>query len=448
MSPSPATPSIERMFDHIDTPSDSGSQPSHRPSHRPFPSADTECPLTAAARESAAEDVRALSDDELLERIARIESARRSLEAASAHVVAELDARSVTDRRYGARTREYLAAQFRLDPRAAGRLLRVGRELRRLPLVDAALRDGRVTLDHVVVLSRLANSRVAHVVQGAQAELLDLADVLGFDPWSRQCRSLVDLADADGGHRPSRDDRRLTWGWGLDGVLHLVGSLVGAEAAAFEHLLDAHADRLAQRAGKDQQVSAEATAPTRAQLRADALVDLLRVAVPATGAANPALEATVVIPVDHPALTGGSSGSSLQVGSGVIDSGEAALLLCDPVVRALVVDSLGNPLDLGRAVRFVTPDQRRALTARDGGCVFPGCGAPASWTDAHHVVRAVDGGGSDMENLALLCRHHHGVVHRDGWRMVHTGAQRFSFTTPRGAVLDSQRHGRLRSDSS
>ena len=86
--------------------------------------------------------------------------------------------------------------------------------------------------------------------------------------------------------------------------------------------------------------------------------------------------------------------------------------------------------------------ERRALAARDGGCVFPGCDAPAAWTDAHHVVRVADGGTSDANNLALLCRHHHGVVHRPDWSMRHVGDQRFQVVTPAGVTLDCQRHHR------
>ena len=36
-----------------------------------------------------------------------------------------------------------------------------------------------------------------------------------------------------------------------------------------------------------------------------------------------------------------------------------------------------EPLAVGRAVRLATPAQRKALQARDGGCVIPGCSIPA-----------------------------------------------------------------------
>ena len=432
--------------------------------------------LTVAAGRVALADPRAASNDELLERLAEVEAARRALESASARLVNELDGRNVTDDRYGTRTKDYLCVRFRHDPREAARLIRTGRALCRLDVVDAALRSGRITLEHAALLARLSNPRVAHVIRGAQAELVELAQVMRFDDWARHCRALVDLADTEGGHRPEPDDRRLHLGRGLDGIVHLSGALVGAEAANFEYLVESHADRLFRRSCIDLRASTELAVPSRAQLRADALVELVRAGAAAVTPVATAADVTLVIPVDHPALRGTtdptaapgdaaagpaagvagtpggcSHGCRHGAASGGLDDlapGDLDLLLCDPVVRALVVDSLGVPLDLGHSVRFATRDQRRALAARDGGCVFPGCGAPSSWTDAHHVVRFADGGGTDLSNLASLCRHHHGVVHRRGWTMAATTGQRFTFTTPRGLVLDSQRHGRRGQDSS
>jgi hypothetical protein len=61
-------------------------------------------------------------------------------------------------------------------------------------------------------------------------------------------------------------------------------------------------------------------------------------------------------------------------------------------------------LEVGRATRVVHPAQRAALAVRDQGCVFPGCERPLGWCDAHHLWHWVDGGPTDLANLALLCR--------------------------------------------
>jgi hypothetical protein len=77
----------------------------------------------------------------------------------------------------------------------------------------------------------------------------------------------------------------------------------------------------------------------------------------------------------------------------------------------------GARLDLGRATRVVTDAQRRALRLRDGGCGFPECDRPHEWCDAHHVVPWEHGGCSDQDNLVLLCRRHHRLVHEGGWHI-------------------------------
>ncbi|WP_348536248.1 HNH endonuclease signature motif containing protein [Mobilicoccus caccae] len=54
------------------------------------------------------------------------------------------------------------------------------------------------------------------------------------------------------------------------------------------------------------------------------------------------------------------------------------------------------------------------MQLRDKGCSFPGCTAPSSWCDGHHITHWAAGGRTDLNNLALLCRHHHVEVHRKG----------------------------------
>jgi len=46
-----------------------------------------------------------------------------------------------------------------------------------------------------------------------------------------------------------------------------------------------------------------------------------------------------------------------------------------------------------------------------------------------------------MANLALLCRHHHRVVHRNGWTMTTHAHGGFTFTTPTGRTLHSRSPG-------
>ncbi|OZC94691.1 HNH endonuclease, partial [Rhodococcus sp. 06-235-1A] len=92
-------------------------------------------------------------------------------------------------------------------------------------------------------------------------------------------------------------------------------------------------------------------------------------------------------------------------------------LACDCVLTAIVMDENGNPLNLARTARTVTATQRKALTARDHGCAFPGCGKPAAWTEGHHIWHWADGGPTDMNNLVLLCGFHHRLMHHSDWEV-------------------------------
>jgi hypothetical protein len=75
-------------------------------------------------------------------------------------------------------------------------------------------------------------------------------------------------------------------------------------------------------------------------------------------------------------------------------------------------------IDVGRSKRTAEGPTRRALNARDGHCRWPDCDRPPKWSAAHHVVHWIHGGGTDLDNLVLLCHRHHRMVHEGGWQIV------------------------------
>ncbi|MBY3987683.1 DUF222 domain-containing protein [Rhodococcus fascians] len=108
-------------------------------------------------------------------------------------------------------------------------------------------------------------------------------------------------------------------------------------------------------------------------------------------------------------------------------------LACDCILTAIVMDENGNPLNLARTARTVTAKQKRALTARDHGCAFPGCGKPAAWTEGHHIWHWADGGPTDMDNLVLLCGFHHRLIHHSDWE-VFIGTDQHPWFVPPASV--------------
>ena len=73
-------------------------------------------------------------------------------------------------------------------------------------------------------------------------------------------------------------------------------------------------------------------------------------------------------------------------------------------------------IEVGRSNRVISSGLSRALKARDGHCRWPGCERSASMCDGHHLVHWINGGPTDLDNLVLLCRRHHRMVHEGGWR--------------------------------
>jgi hypothetical protein len=98
----------------------------------------------------------------------------------------------------------------------------------------------------------------------------------------------------------------------------------------------------------------------------------------------------------------------------------ARRLACDGGVLAVFEDGGGAPLGVGRKTRAIPPALRRALACRDGGCRFPGC-TSTRFVDAHHVEHWADGGETRLDNLALLCRFHHRLVHEGGFTVTRRG---------------------------
>jgi Domain of unknown function (DUF222) len=107
------------------------------------------------------------------------------------------------------------------------------------------------------------------------------------------------------------------------------------------------------------------------------------------------------------------------LGSGApIGAETARRLACDATIIPAVLGGAGEPLDVGRARRLVTPAIWRALILRDGGCRWPGCDRPPEWTDAHHWrVHWARGGITSVKECLLLCRHHHVNVHEGGFKI-------------------------------
>ncbi|MGY1721853.1 DUF222 domain-containing protein [Blastococcus sp. SYSU DS0533] len=128
----------------------------------------------------------------------------------------------------------------------------------------------------------------------------------------------------------------------------------------------------------------------------------------------------VVVRVDLEDLvdpTTGPGAAKLSFGATISAArARASWLACDGGITRIVLGPEGQPLDVGPIHRVAPRHLRRAVEARDRGCVFTGCHAPTHWCDVHHLIHWADGGQTDLHNCALLCERHHTKVHH-GFRV-------------------------------
>jgi hypothetical protein len=340
--------------------------------------------------------------------------------------------------REGHRTAELLVREIcGSSYREAAALVRVG-ELMTAPAglgpVADGVREGRIDVDAADGIVR-ALAPVAEKVDGrafasAAATLAHESQSKHADAVTRMAKSVRDTLDRAGvaeRERQLRERRFLTIGPEVDGMRRLTGLLDPESAAVLISAVDAVT---APRRGgprfvdPKQQERARAIVDderTHGQLALDALVEMIRVAGEADtgrvfGTSRPAVRVTISLDDLRAEASGTGDGvAHIESSSEPLSAATARRYLCDAGVLPIVFGGRSEILDVGRAERCFTRSQRIALAVRDGGCRWPGCDRPPSWTEAHHIDPWSTGGRTDLADGILLCRHHHMLLHNNGW---------------------------------
>jgi hypothetical protein len=178
------------------------------------------------------------------------------------------------------------------------------------------------------------------------------------------------------------------------------------------------------------------------QRRCDGFVSMVHAS--ASGGSGPASATSPYVVVVHApleALVHPPGASSDLAGElerdGLIDCETVQRIACDATIAVAVDDDVGHTMYEGPNRRFPTVAQRREVMRRDRQCRFPGC-TNVTFTNVHHVVAWKPGGTTDLPNLALMCEHHHGVVHRKGWTMSGNANEELTIVGPTGRVMVSR----------
>jgi hypothetical protein len=333
---------------------------------------------------------------------------------------------------------------------AARRLARAGALAAEHRSLAAAWAAGIITSDHVDAIARgvgpLKPEEVAAVVEELATRWggLSPAGVARF--MGAAIRLLHPPPDPDPDETGAYESRSVSFAVLGDTVV-LAGTLPRLEGEAVIAAVEAFAERLRTQADH---------VPASAR-RADGLVALVNAAhatgsIPTRGGLPVSVSVTLDTTVLGDAVWTTSRGHTLT-------NAEARFTACDALVTPIVLDAgtcpdtvaerlaagqarcpgpgsttsaqptaaeriaalaatlLGTriPVAMGRTARTATAAQRRALAARDKGCIIPGCAIPAEACQTHHVQDWAAGGSTDLPNLALLCWAHHRQVDLGMW---------------------------------
>jgi hypothetical protein len=362
-----------------------------------------------------------------------------------------------------------------IDLGAAREKVRVAKCLAQLPKIDEAFASGAISYSKVRAMTRSATPQ-------NEAFLLNVArhgTAHHVEMLVRKHQRVERLVQADDGLQGNNNGdaaaaqfagRELHWHYDDDGMLVIRGRLTPEDGAllikaidgAFAQLFPPSANMETQenteRNNDAENVSAETfsglngesgaqelpdspektgaqeasdtqltTADTFPQKRADALMLLAELSLQQNASdlapLTPPQRHQMIIHIEKDSLMpGGAHLCSIEHGP-FLSHASARRLACDTALLTVLEDNRGNVLNVGRKTRTVSPALRRALTIRDHCCRFPGC-TESRFVDAHHIHHWCDGGETKLENLVLLCRRHHRLVHEQGYEIINHGMSR------------------------
>ncbi|WP_412893218.1 DUF222 domain-containing protein [Arthrobacter sp. 1P04PC] len=365
------------------------------------------------------------------------------------------------------RTTDFLRDRLRISTAEAHRRLclagellpRVGLTGQRIPAVHeelaSAFAEGELPSRSATIITQaLARVRLltdTATVTRMEEALTTVAAVHDPDFLTRVARRWVDGLDQDGAE-PTEELLRQLQGAFIRRPRHGLQHLeIFATTDQFEHLLTVMNTATNPRTGTSQVAGTPAGAGdpfagepgipderldlrTRPQRLLDGLVagskiSLASGGLPAAGGLRP----QVLVTIDYRDLltrlttddgtartpdgrgTLGLAGTGSLAFTGPVTAATIRKIACDADIIPVLLGTKGRVLDIGRTSRIFPSHIRKAITARDKGCTFPGCTIPAPWCEAHHIDYWSRGGPTSTDNGVLLCSHHHHLIHKEQW---------------------------------
>ncbi len=152
----------------------------------------------------------------------------------------------------------------------------------------------------------------------------------------------------------------------------------------------------------------------------------------------PKVKAQIMVMIPMLSLLGLSDEAAELEGYGPIPIETARDLAKDqPAWYRMLTDPVTNIIAKQDRNLYKIPQRtRRWLQTRDGTCRFPGCTRQARFTEIDHTIPWPQG-PSEIENLACLCKRHHKLKHKTGWKVTQIGNGVLIWQSPSGRTYTS-----------
>ena len=380
--------------------------------------------LDRSITEVVGADLDSMTDDALTHRLDRLRRPVARLSAERARLTAELERRRTAviddpaDRARARRDiRRQLSDRSNSTPADTKRDADAGHIADQHRRTGASFADGAISADHVRLIGETLQALPAERRETAETELLEIAQRTNPTLLGKHARELLVReapATADQTARRQHLQRRVRSYDTPDGGFAFSGLLYGVMAETA---------RTAMEAFRRPDTPGEHRSPE--QRSADAFEQLCAAAL-RTGEAptRHGVRPHVIITMTADQLELGDHGLA-HLGSGQpVTLGQLRTLLADCTWGRVLLGPDSTAIEASAAVRTVPAGLWRVLVARDGGCTWDGCDAPASWCDvAHGEAAFTDGGRLSPANAALLCRRHHRRFDLGGWQIRITGGE-------------------------
>ncbi|MFE5285166.1 DUF222 domain-containing protein [Nocardia sp. NPDC056611] len=402
-----------------------------------------------------AESLDPIEDDDLVDVLRDWESMRRSTAAFEHKMIREIENRGLPEKAGVKRTSKYLEQTLRLGHAEAcarvraAELLGMRREAGRVvkPWLSwtAAFQEmGLVSADsarHIAkIMDKIPGKVDADTRDRAEFQLAHFATESTPDDLPKIGDRILGYLDPDGRLTDDCDRQRrrgISFGkQGVDGMSAIAAQVTPALRAVLDPIFaslarpgmcnpdDAESpwttEGLDDVALAGLERAARRDNRTAAQRNHDALLAFLRPEMgPATPGQHRGLPVSTIITMSL-AEVEAAAGVSTTASGGTVPLGEALRLAEKSKPFLAIFDHAGQALHLGRTKRLANSAQRMALIATERGCTRPGCNAPATLTQVHHVTEWAKGGRTDIENLTLACDACHALIHDGpgGWKTV------------------------------